>query len=265
MNTHFKYVALGFLATAALFTESCQKKAVEPSAPSEEPITDAVRAQIKALGFSSLDARRTEGGYVVENDIFLTPADLTAKPSTTNLRVGDEEQYHTNNLVSGLPRQITVSMDVANFPVSYQRGLDEAIRRYNAQNLRVTFRRVSSGGMIKVLKWSEGGAVAGFPSGGNPYGTIKANPASLGNINSVNYAATVLSHEMGHCIGFRHTDYATRRSCGSGGGESAGSAGAVFIPGTSAGFEAKSWMLACQDGGDRPFTANDVKALNYLY
>ena len=264
MKTPFKYVAVGLLATAAFFTESCQNKAVEPSAPSE-PITDAVRAQIKALGFSSLDVRRTEGGYVVENDIFLTSADLTATPTITKLRVGDEEQYRTNTVVNGLPRQITISMDVANFPASYQKGLDEAIRRYNERKLRLTFKRVSSGGTIKVLKWSEDGAVAGFPSFGNPFGTIKVNPASLGNINSVNFAATILSHEMGHCIGFRHTDYAKRESCGTGPGESGGTDGAVFIPGTAAGFEAKSWMLACQDGGDRPFTANDVKALAYIY
>jgi hypothetical protein len=267
MNAPFKYVkyvALGFLATAAFITESCQKKDAEPTTVSE-PITEAVRAQIKALGYSSLDARRTEGGYVVENDIFVSSADLTIAPNILTMRVGDEEQYRTNNLVGGLPRQITISMDVANFPASYQKGLDEAVRRFNERNLRVSFRRVSSGGAIKVLKWSEGGAIAGFPSGGNPFPTIKVDPASLGNINSVNYAATILSHEMGHCIGFRHTDYATRQSCGTGSGESAGAAGAVYIPGTSTGFEAKSWMLACQDGGDRPFTANDVKALLYVY
>ncbi|GAA4362266.1 hypothetical protein GCM10023185_30060 [Hymenobacter saemangeumensis] len=236
---------------------------MEPSTP--EPISDAVRAQIKALGYSTVDLRRTEGGYVVENDIFLTPEDLMAAPDGIKLRVGEEEHYRTNALVTGLPRQITISMDVANFPASYQRGLDEAVRRYNAENLRVTFRRVTSGGMIKVYKWSETGAVASFPSWGNPGGVIKINPASLGNINSVNYAATVIAHEIGHCIGFRHTDYATRQSCGSGPGERGGWEGALHIPGTPTGSDAKSWMLACMDGGDRPFTGNDKIALRQMY
>ena len=80
--------------------------------------------------------------------------------------------------------------------------------------------------------------------------------------------ASIVAHEMGHCIGYRHTDYMNRAySCG-GHHSNEGSAGigAVWIPGTPTGPDANSWMLACIGSGvNRPFTANDKVALNYLY
>ena len=82
--------------------------------------------------------------------------------------------------------------------------------------------------------------------------------------------ATIIGHEMGHCIGMRHTDYFDRSiSCGgSTSNEGASGVGANHIPGTSTGADlsgAGSWMLACTDGGNRPFTNGDKTALAYLY
>ncbi len=81
--------------------------------------------------------------------------------------------------------------------------------------------------------------------------------------------ATIIGHEMGHCIGFRHTDYFDRSiSCGgSADNEGASTVGAVHIPGTPTGatLSAKSWMLACTDGSDRPFNNDDKTALDFLY
>ena len=74
--------------------------------------------------------------------------------------------------------------------------------------------------------------------------------------------------KMGHCIGMRHTDYMDRSySCGGAyANEGASSVGAVLIPGTPATADPNSWMLACIGNGiNRPFNANDVTALNYLY
>ena len=76
-----------------------------------------------------------------------------------------------------------------------------------------------------------------------------------------------MTHEIGHCLGLRHTDYFNRSlSCGSGGNEGDGGVGANHIPGTPTGFDANSIMLACfsssEDGEFGPF---DIKALEYLY
>jgi hypothetical protein len=86
---------------------------------------------------------------------------------------------------------------------------------------------------------------------------------------NTNYIATIMAHEVGHCIGFRHTDYMSRRySCGSGGneGQSSTGVGAVHIPGTPTKGDPNSWMLACIGSKvNRPFNSNDKVALNYLY
>ncbi len=84
----------------------------------------------------------------------------------------------------------------------------------------------------------------------------------------VNYIRrSVIQHEIGHCIGMRHTDYMDRSySCGgTATKEGASNVGAIFIPGTASGPDAASWMLACSNGGDRTFNSNDVIGLNYLY
>ena len=77
-----------------------------------------------------------------------------------------------------------------------------------------------------------------------------------------------MAHELGHCIGFRHTDYMNRSySCGgSAVNEGASTVGAVHIPGTPTGPSSGSWMLACIGSNvNRPFTSADRTALAYVY
>jgi hypothetical protein len=82
----------------------------------------------------------------------------------------------------------------------------------------------------------------------------------------VDKADEVIAHEIGHCIGFRHTDYVNRASCGSTSGESAGTIGAVHIPGTPTTVSGSynSWMMACTNGSPL-FNAEDGIALNEVY
>ena len=128
--------------------------------------------------------------------------------------------------------------------------------------------RVASGGNINIRVVNGGGyiASAGFPSGGNPYNTVKFNRTYQNY--SLNFVTTVMAHEIGHCIGFRHTDYMDRSfSCGgSPSNEGASTVGAIHIPGTPTGPDAASWMLACLSATtNRPFNSNDKVALGYLY
>jgi|SRR5687767_11077307 hypothetical protein len=232
-------------------------------------ISEETLSKIYQLGFSNKDVFTDEdGNYVVEGDIVLPAASLNAAPHMQFLRVGTEEQYRTFNLVTAVPRTITVSIS-SRLPSSYVAALDEALGRYNAQNLMITFQRVSSGADISIVR--AGGnflASAGFPtSSGDPYGQIKVNSNAMGN-QPQSTVATVLAHEIGHCIGFRHTDYMNRSySCGgSAVNEGASSIGAVHVPGTPTGPDPNSWMLSCIGSGqNRPFNSNDRVALDYLY
>ncbi len=262
MRTKFKTLAVACLAAVAL--ASCTKEVKEPI---QDEISDETLAKIEQLGFRTQDVQRTDGGYLVEGDIILSEENLNEKVTSPVLRSGNEEQYRTNNLVTGLPRQITVSVS-GSVSSTFLKAVDAAIGRYNAENLQLTFRRVSSGGSINIrlVNTNQYIASAGFPSGGRPYGTI--NYAKRYSTYSLNFMTTVIAHEIGHCIGFRHTDYMDRSySCGgSYYNEGASSVGAVFIPNTATGPDPNSWMLACLSSTtNRPFNANDKIALDYLY
>ncbi len=253
------------ICIAAMAFTACTKEVKDTV--SEDEISQEVVAKIKAQGFGTSDLQKTDGGYLVEGDIFISNERLNETPTSTKLRIAEVEQYRTFNLVSGT-RTITVSV-TGTVSTAFSNAVNAAIARYNAQNLRLTFSRVASGGNINIRLVNTGQyiASAGFPSGGNPYPEIKY--ANRYTSYSSGFMTTVLAHEMGHCIGFRHTDYMNRAySCGSGGneGQETTGVGAVLIPGTPSGPDAASWMLACLSSStDRPFNANDRTALNYIY
>ena len=253
------------LSLPCLLFFSCKKSSTEVSTQNE--VSQIALDKIFALGFSNKNVTMDEGDYIVEGDIRISEAGLNNQPESQFLRVGSEEQYRTNNLVTALPRTITVS--ISSRISQYTAALDEAIRRYNAQNLRITFDRVSSGGDIQIVRGNGNYlASAGFPSSdGDPYGQVKLNANAVGN-QPLGTVASILAHEIGHCIGFRHTDYMNRSfSCGGQAvNEGASSVGAVYIPGTAIGPDPNSWMLSCIGSGqNRPFNNNDQVALGYLY
>jgi hypothetical protein len=266
---YVKHLLLFSAVAVTLGFSSCKQ---EEEVLSKEEASVEVLTQIKNLGFNNQNVQVVEGGYIVEGDIFLSTSNLTGAFNAKALRVGEVEQYRTTNIVavSG-SRVIKVSM-ASSLPASYLPALDEAIARYNAENLTITMQRVSSGADISLVaapKSAQYLASAGFPTAaGNPHNEIKIAERHIGKTPDTNWFATILAHELGHCIGFRHTDYMDRSySCGgSYYNEGASTVGAVHVPGTPTAQDPSSWMLACIGSGqNRPFNSNDKIALNYLY
>ncbi|GAA3977663.1 zinc-dependent metalloprotease [Mucilaginibacter dorajii] len=261
------------IAASVLF--SCNKNNSKPAKETTVAVSADVLKQISDLGFSTDEVRKQGDNYLVEGDILLTAANLSEASTSPNLRIAENEQYRTTNLVKSLPRTITVS--ISNLPTVYATATSNAVARYNALNLTIKFQVVSSGGNIQIIGFNEGPSggyitlgSSGFPtSAGDPYNQIQmnTNAQAYGTNPDVNYLTSVLQHEIGHCIGFRHTDYMNRAfSCGgSRSNEGSAGIGAINIPGTPTKADAGSWMLACSSGTDRTFNANDKIALNYLY
>jgi hypothetical protein len=181
------------------------------------------------------------------------------------------EQYRTTNLVGTNVTKICV-IPTSQFN-SYSRlsaGLDLAIANYNSQGLRITFARGSATdctATISARTMNGTGGSAGFPSGGKPYGTINIGTGLQNYSDDVN--EHVITHELGHCIGFRHTDYYNRAiSCGgSASNEGASNVGAIHIPGTPTDARVGgSIMNSCfrsTESGE--WSSSDKTALDYLY
>ncbi len=261
-----KTLAMLFLIGIVVALTAC-KKDVKTA---EVGISQETLTKISKLGFSTANIQKLDEGYLVEGDIILSEANLNEVPTSPTLRIAEVEQYRTFNLVAGMPRTIIVST-TGNISARLSDGINGAIARYNAENLGLNFQRGGSngGGTINIRLVNTGQYIAssGFPSGGDPYPQVKYS--RLYQNYGLGFVTTVVAHEIGHCIGFRHTDWMNRSySCGTGGseGQETTGVGAVLIPGTPSGPDAGSWMLACLSSTtDRPFNSNDQTALNYLY
>lgn len=272
---------------SAVFFYSCEESITDQAPIIEDEISQAVLDQLASAGYSTQDVITTtwngQSGYIVEYDLFFSEEDILNLEK--NPKVPGTEQYHTTNLVTNLPRVIKVGIDPS-FSAAAVTALNNTIAMYNAENLDLALQltsvtitgkgkrqTINTDADIYISAFRERprrgfitlGIAAGFPTAsGDPADGFGLNTYWIDNFGpSVDEIKGVMAHEIGHTIGFRHTDYQTRESCGSNQNEGSAGVGAIYIPGTPTGSDATSLMQAC--GPADSFNGNDVVALNYLY
>ncbi len=280
LKLKFPLMSVATLIASVFIMSSCVQDDIGPT---NDEISEEVSAKFEELGFDVSDIQRSsrknpisgqiESGYLLENDIMITGSLFE---EMLNSKIAHEgacgEQYRTSNLVS-TPQTITVLGYTGGgnaLDNTMRTALSWAVDNYNALNIGLNFSlaygtNYNAYDIVVYRVSGGGGGSAGFPSGGNPYKfvQIQSGTSSYGT----NTTEHVITHEIGHCLGLRHTDYFNRSlSCGSGGNEGSGGVGAVYIPGTPSGFDATSVMLSCFSANeDGEFGSNDIVALEYLY
>lgn len=230
---------------------------------------DEIVSNLLQAGYPSSEISIVNGEVWVGGD-----AQVSLEASREMLQVAPgttDEQYRTTNLVSSSITKICV-VPTSSFN-SYSQlsaGLDGAITNYNALGLQFTLVRGSfsdCSASITAKTTSGVGGSSGFPKGGKPYGTINIGVGLQSYSTGVN--THVVEHEIGHCIGMRHSDYYDRSiSCGgSPTNEGSAGVGAILIPGTpSTAKPGGSVMNSCftaQESGS--WTSTDKTALTTLY
>lgn len=282
-----KIQLLALCAVTAGLVTSCQKDELADvnQAPSS---TDLSKAHIELLNKAVVNPYNAE--YITVShlgkesykaikagDIVLPLTNLENELYSLAQSEEGQKQYRTNNLVS---RGKTISVigytgSCCALTSKMKTGLQWAVDNYNRINTSLTFTLTFSAStnadmVIYNAGTSDAGGEAEFPSGGNPGKFIKIFGGMDNYNNNVN--EHVITHEMGHALGFRHTDYALRR-CDNINEGTAGSIGALHIPGTptanrwgQSGLDTDSIMISCFGGSeDGEFSTYDTVALEYLY
>jgi hypothetical protein len=251
-------LTMAFALLCASMLTSCLNSADQPASESQvsEKATMTMDEGLQALqnrGYSKDQVVAVEGGFIVDGDMYFALEDL-AKPQG----LAKVAQRQSQAVTAGASLRLGIHSSAS----SYNTVIQQAVNNWNSLKTRLHIEIVSSGyPEIKVYADSSTScpanmqnlssithAIGRVGSGGFAGSAICINMDNSSMLASERNRVSVLTHEIGHTIGFEHT----------------GSASGTLIAGT-VDTDAKSIMGSNGTVAQGIFTINDILALELIY
>jgi hypothetical protein len=260
----FRYLVVLSVASSLLF--SCKKTDIAPEQPGPDQ-NNPVLSYIKKLGYRNSEIKDIGDEYLVDGDI------LFAKNSEPDLSLLDgpkTEQYGTANYV-GYSVQPNIFIYVDASMNAYINEINGAIAMWNnVINCRVKFGITTLSGIahIRITNANLGSGICGaayFPMNGRPGALVRININQIAG-NSFDQRQRTIAHEIGHCIGFRHTNWQSGEPQSGVAGDNGAYFDAMHILGTPTGGDPNSIMNGGQCGSGATTLSNfDILTVQFLY
>jgi hypothetical protein len=215
----------------ALCFASCQKDDSDLEPTKTDSSANATLQQLLKMGFKREHIEDKGDFYLVEGDIRFDKQTLSAPPTTRpGTVVGQQDQASVNSLID-FSRQPSIAIRVAPSANDWRGTIEQAVRDWNGiEGSRINL-YISDGAAADItieatdyiIEDREAYGIASWPVSGNPGNTIRVIRDSENKLLP-SFRRLVVVHELGHCLGFHHTNLVN--------GEGAGPEGWNVIPGT---------------------------------